>query len=115
MPAAARASARRHELAVGVAHLALAHRGERAVRERREVAGAAERAVLAHDRRDAGVEHGGVGLDDDAAHAGAAGHERRQAQQHEGAHDLALDLGARCRRRASGRGSPAAGRGGRRR
>ncbi len=28
------------------------------------------------------------------AHAGAAGREGREAQQHEGAHDLALDLGA---------------------
>ena len=41
----------------GVAHLALAHQRERDRRQRREVAGAAERAVLVHDRRDAGVEH----------------------------------------------------------
>ena len=77
-----------------VAHLALAHRGERDVRQRREVARAAERAVLAHDRRDAGVEHRGVGLDDDRAHAGVPGRERLQAQQLQRAHDLALDLGA---------------------
>ncbi len=48
----------------GVAHLALADEGQRAVRERREVAGAPERAVLADDRGDAGVEQRGVGLDD---------------------------------------------------
>ena len=44
---------RGRELARRVAHLALAHQRQRAVRERREVAGAAERAVLAHDRGDA--------------------------------------------------------------
>ena len=52
----------RHEGAGCVAHLALAHQRERAVRERRQVAGAAEAAVFADDRGDAGVEHGGVGL-----------------------------------------------------
>ena len=43
----------RHQGAVGVADLALAHQRERAVRQRRQVAGAAERAVLVHHRRDA--------------------------------------------------------------
>ena len=85
---------RRNEVARGVAHVALAHRGERDVRERGEVARAAERAVLADDRGDAGVEHRGVGLHDDRAHAGVAGGERLQAQQLQRAHDLALDLGA---------------------
>ena len=94
MPAAASASAASTQRPPADAHLAFAHRGEGAVRERGEVAGAAERAVLAHDRGDAGVEQRGVGLDGGAAHAGAAGHERREAQQHERAHDLALDLGA---------------------
>ena len=37
-----------------VAHRPLPHQRQRAVRERREVARAAERAVLVHDRRDAG-------------------------------------------------------------
>ena len=47
MPAAASASAAGMSVAAGVAHGALAHQRERAVRERREVAGAAEAAVLA--------------------------------------------------------------------
>ena len=79
-----RGAARRRpatSVAGGVAHVPLAHRGERDVRERREVARAAERAVLAHDRGDAGVEHRGVRLGDDRAHAGAAGRERLQPQQ----------------------------------
>ena len=67
------------------------------MRERREVARAAERAVLAHDRGDAGVEDRGVRLRGLATHARAAGHERREAQQHERAHDLALHLGAGSR------------------
>ncbi len=62
------------------------------MRERGEVAGAAEAAVLADDRGDAGVQHGGVGLGDDRACARAAGHEGGQAQEHGGAHHLALDL-----------------------
>ena len=61
MPAAASASAAASQLAVRVAHVALAHQRQRAVRQRREVAGAAERAVLVDDRGDAGVEHRGVG------------------------------------------------------
>ena len=51
-PAAASASAAGISVPVGVAHLALAHQRQRAVRQRRQVAGAAQRAVLAHDRRD---------------------------------------------------------------
>ena len=94
MPAAASASARRHPLAVRVAHDALAHQRERAVRERGEVAGAAERAVLVHDRGDAGVQHRDVGGEGLLADAGAAGRQRRDAQQHQRAHHLALDLGA---------------------
>ena len=62
MPAAASASAASSSAAGGVAHRALAHQRQRAVRQRGEVAGAAERAVLVHDRGDAGVEQRGVGL-----------------------------------------------------
>ena len=61
--------------------------------QRGEVARAAERAVLVHDRGDAGVEQGGVGLRRLGADAGAAGGQRRQPQQHQRPHDLALDLG----------------------
>ena len=77
-----------------VAHLALPHRGERDMRKRREVARAAERAVLAHDRGDSGVEHRRVGLGDDRAHARVAGRQRLQPQQLQRAHDLAFHLGA---------------------
>ena len=87
------ASAASTQRSVGVAHLALAHHRERAVRQRREVAGAAQRAVLVHDRGDAGVEHRGVGLGGLEPHAGAAGGQRGQPQQHQRPHHLALDLG----------------------
>ena len=103
MPAAARAFAasvtsliRRRPVEPVETRIALAHRDERAMREGCEVARAAERAVLAHDRGDAGVEDLRVGFGGLAPHARAAGHERREAQQHERAHDLALDLGARA-------------------
>ena len=87
-----------HRRTVRVAHVALAHDRQRAVRERREVARAAEAAVLADDRRDAGVEHVGVGLRDQRTHARAPGRHRREAQQHRAAHDLALHLRTRgCR------------------
>ena len=43
-------------------------------------------------------------------YAGPAGRQRREAQQHQPAHDLALDLRAASRRRASGPASAAAGR-----
>ena len=45
-----------------VSHRPLPHQRQRAVGERREVAGAAERAVLVDDRRDAVVEQPRVGL-----------------------------------------------------
>ncbi len=77
--------------AVGVVHRALAHQRERAVRERGEVAGAAERAVLRHYRRDAGREQPGEQLGGLAADAGVAGGEGREPEQHQAAHDLALD------------------------
>ena len=43
----------RHQRAGGVAHRALAHQRQRAVRQRCQVAGAAERAVLVDHRGDA--------------------------------------------------------------
>ena len=79
-------------LAGRVADRALPHQHERAVRERGEVAGAAERAVLVHDRRDPGVEDGEVGVERRLADAGAARREGLDAQQHERADDLPLDL-----------------------
>ncbi len=111
-----RQSGRRERLRGGhqgprrVAHLALADQRQRAVRERCEVAGAAERAVLVHHRRDAGVEHAGDQLRHLRSYAGPAGRQRREPQQHQPADDLALDLRTRARQRASGPATAAAGR-----
>ena len=91
----------RYEVACGVAHRAFAQQRECAVRERREVARAAEASVLADDRRDSRVEQCDVGLGDDGAHSGAAGRERREPQQHRRPHDLALDLRTAARRMAA--------------
>jgi len=46
-----------------------------------------------HDGRDPGVEHRGIRLRDDGADPRAAGGEGGQAQHHEPADDLPLDLG----------------------
>ncbi len=62
--------------------------------ERGEIAAGAERAVLAHDRRDAGVEHREHRLGDDRAGAGEAHRQAAGPQQHHRPHDLPLDLGA---------------------
>ena len=83
-----------HQGAGGVAHLALPHQRQRAVRERREVARATQRAVLAHDRRDAVVEESGQQGGGLPAYPGATGRQRREPQQHQRPHHLALDLRA---------------------
>jgi hypothetical protein len=57
------------------------------------IARAAERAVLGDDRGDARRQQCGVGLGRPRPDAGTAGRERRQAQEHQRADDLALDLG----------------------
>ncbi len=99
----------RHRDPGRIPHVALAHDRERAVGQRRQVAGAAEAAVLPHHRGDPGGEHRGVRRGRDRPDAGPAGRQRGQPQQHQAADDLALDLGARCPRRASGSGCAAAG------
>ena len=76
--------------AVGPLGLALAHQRERAVGQRREVAGAAEGAVLVDDRGDPGVQHVGHGLRDLGPHAGVAGADGLQPQEHQRADDLPL-------------------------
>ena len=78
-----------HSIAVGGP--ALPHEHEGAVRERREVAAAAQASVLVHDRRDAGVEQRRHRLSGDGARAGAARAQRLEPEQHERAHDLTLD------------------------
>ncbi len=82
-PVLAQGDPRVEERAGGVAHVPLPHQRERAVRQRGEVAGAAERAVLVHDRGEAGVDHRGVRLRGGRPHAGASGGEGRQPQQHQ--------------------------------
>ncbi len=79
-----------------VVDLALTHHRERAVRQRRQVAGAAEAAVLADDRGQPGVEHRRIGLGGLDPYAGVARCQRRQAQQHQRAHDLVLDARTRA-------------------
>ena len=84
----------RHLHAAGVVDLALAHDRERACRQGREVARAAERPVLGDAGRDAGVEQVDVRLRGRKPDAGAPARERGQAQQHERADDLGLDARA---------------------
>lgn len=76
--------------AVGALGVALAHQGQGAVRQRGEVAGATEGAVLVHDRGDPGVEHIGHGLRDLGAYAGVSGADGLQPQEHQGAYDFPL-------------------------
>ena len=109
-PAAARASAAGISVPVGVAHVALAHQRQRAVGQRRQVAGAAERAVLAHHRRDAGRQQPGQqprGLDADP---GVPGRQRRQSQQHQARAPPRARPRGRSPRRASGPATSAAAR-----
>ena len=87
---------RRHVLALRVADDTLPHEGQGAVRERREVARAAQRTVLVHHGRDAGVEHGDVGPERLLADTRAPRRQRGDAQEHERTDHLTLDLGARA-------------------
>jgi len=82
-------------LSGGVAHPPLPDQGERAVGERGEVPGAAERTVLVHDRRDPGVQQRPVGLGDDGPHPGPSCRHGREPEQHHGADHFALHLRAR--------------------
>ena len=50
-----------------------------------------------HHRSDSGVEHGSIGGRHHWAHTRAARGQGGQAQQHQGAHNLALHLGAATR------------------
>ncbi|CAL9309696.1 hypothetical protein SUDANB135_04538 [Streptomyces sp. SudanB135_2055] len=76
---------------VGALRVPLAHERERAVGQGRQVAGAAQRAVLVHDRGDPGVEHVGHGPRDLGADAGVPGADGLQPEEHQRADHLALD------------------------
>ena len=82
------------ERTVGAPGLALAEQHEGRRRQGREVAARPERAVLAHDRRHAGVEQGEHRLDDHRPGPGEAHRQAAGTQQDHGPHDLPLDLGA---------------------
>ena len=70
----------------------LTHQRQCAMGKRSQIAGAAEAAVLVHDRRQAGVEHGDIAAQGRVTDSGTAGGESRNSQQHEGPHHLPLDL-----------------------
>ena len=78
----------------GVDHRALTDERQRAVGERREVAGAAEAAVLVHHRHQPGVQQRSVGGDRGGADAAVAAGEGGKAQQHHRAHHFVLDARA---------------------
>ena len=84
----------RHQGAGRVPDLTLAHQRQRAVGQRREVTGAAERAVLPHHRRDAVAEQVGEQLRGRRPDAGVPGGQRGEPEQHQPTDHLALDLGA---------------------
>ena len=94
IPCSASSSPAGRDRAVGAFRVALAHQGQGAVRQRREVAGAAERTVLVDHRGDAGVEHVRHGLRDLGPYAGVARADGLQPQEHQRPHDLALDARA---------------------
>ena len=83
--------------AVAGPHLPLPHDCQRDVRQRGQIAGATQAAVLVDDRSQPRRQQVGVRLGGFAAHPGAPAGERRQPQQHHRAHDLAFDFGPRTR------------------
>ena len=72
-------------------HVPLADHHQRTVGERRQVAARAERAVLGHDGRQAGVEQRQLLVDEQRAGARTAHRQAAGAQQEHRPHDLALD------------------------
>ena len=94
--------------AAGICDNALAHDRQRAVRERGEVAGAAEAAVLVHDWREAGVQQRRIGLNGPLARPGQPGRQRSQPEQHQRPDYLGPRPAARSRPRGCGPGLPAA-------
>ena len=75
-------------------HVPLADHRQCHVRQRGQITGAAEAAVLVHHRRQPGRDQVRVGLRGVTANPGAPAGQGRESQQHHRADDLALDLGA---------------------
>ena len=91
-PVAASAVAPSTSCPSGESRLAFTEQDERRRGERGEVSAGAERAVLAHHRRDAGIEQGEHRVDDTGAGAGVAHRQASGAQQDHRPDRLALDL-----------------------
>jgi hypothetical protein len=70
-------------------HPALAEQHQRAVRQRCQVAGRAQRAVFRHPRRDVRVQQVGDALGEHRAYPGVAEGQRAQPQQQHGPHHFA--------------------------
>ena len=77
--------------AAWVDDVALAHQRQADVRERREVAAAADGAVARNHGRDAFVEHRQQRLGEQRPHTGHAHRQRAGAQEHGRTHDLDVD------------------------
>ena len=87
----------RHQRPGGVTYVALPHQRQRAVGERSEVSGATQRAVLADHGRDPRGQQRRQQLRGLPPDAGVTGGQRREPQQHQAPHDLALHLGPGAR------------------
>ena len=85
-PAARERVARRHDAAVDP-RLAFADQHRRKMRERREIAGRADRSLRRNARHDAGVGERDERLDHAPAHARVAARERRRLERDDEAHD----------------------------
>jgi hypothetical protein len=86
-PRAAQGFRAGHALAL-VEGLAATEQHDRQVRERREVAAGADRALLRHHRHDAGIEQGGLGAQGFHADARVPAHQRVDADHQHRPHDL---------------------------
>ena len=80
-------AARRHALAVEEG-FALAHHHRRHMRERRKIAGSADRALFRDDRDDALFQHASISANDVRPDAGSAAPERDELQRHDQADDV---------------------------
>ena len=68
------------------AHAPFADQCERKMRERREIARSADRALAGHDRMDPRIDEREQLLDDDGAHTGVTAREARRLQHEDQAH-----------------------------
>ena len=88
--------------------LAFADQRERHVRQRREIARRADRALRGHDRQHVRVQQREQHVGDERPRAGEAGREAVGLEQQHPPHDGGRQRRVRCRRRGCGPGSAAA-------